>query len=394
MRREITSNTALGLPASEIRKIMTLAGQMKDVIHLEVGDPDFPTAPHIVEAANRAALAGDTHYTAVKGIMPLLRAISEKFGRENGIKCDPATEVMTSTGATGIIFLACAASLNPGDEAIVTDPNWPYYDGHVALAGGTLVRVPLRQELGFTLDVDELRSRVTPRTKMIIVNSPNNPTGSVLPKETLLAIGEIAEKHDLLILSDEVYEKIIFDGEKHFSLGSVPELRDRVLTVNSMSKGYAMTGWRLGYACGPRPLIDAMAKVQEYTAACVSSVVQRATIAALTGPQDVVAQMAIAYKRRRDLAFAGLNEIPGVKCVKPRGAFYAFPDISAFGMTSFDFAMALVKEARVAVVHGSGLGQHGEGYVRISYSTSDENLVEALARMKKFALSRGAGEMH
>lgn len=391
MNREIASHMATALPVSEIRKIMTMAGQMKDVIHLEVGDPDFPTAPHIIEAANRAALEGDTHYTAAKGTMPLLLAIAAKFRKENGIKCDPATEVIAGTGATGIAFVACLAAVNPGDEVIVTDPNWPYYDGHVMMAGGQVVRVPLREELGFSLDVEEIRARVTPRTRMIVVNSPNNPTGSVLAEETLLAIGELAAERNLLVLSDEVYEKIIFDGEKHFSLGSVPGLGDRVLTVNSMSKGYAMTGWRLGYACGPKPLIDAMAKIQEFTVACVSSVVQRAAIAALTGPQEPVAQMAAAYERRRDLVWTGLKEIPGMKCAKPKGAFYAFPNITAFGMSSFDFAMTLLKEVGVAVVHGSGLGQYGEGHIRISYSTSDANLVEALSRMKAFAEARQGG---
>lgn len=388
MRREVTSQAAMGLPVSEIRKIMTLAGQTKDVIHLEVGDPDFSTAPHIIEAANAAAVRGDTHYTAAKGIPLLLTAIAEKLRRDNGIACDPATEVITSIGATGISLLTCLATVNPGDEVIVTDPNWPYYDGHVAMAGGRLVRIPLRQELGFSLDVDELRSKVTPRTKLIILNSPNNPCGTILSEDTLRAVGEMALEKDLLIMSDEVYEKIIFDGKKHFSLGSIPELRDRVITVNSMSKGYAMTGWRLGYACGPKAVVDAMTTIQEFTSACVATPVQRAALAALTGPQDVVAAMTAAYERRRDLVFAGLKEIQGFTCVKPEGAFYAFPDVSALGMNSFDFAMTLLRETGVAVVHGSGLGQYGEGHIRISYSTSDENLRTALARMKEFASAR------
>ena len=385
MRRTITSDAATGLPEGQLGKVLASIGRGRDVIHLEVGDPDFKTPPHIIEAANRAALQGDTHYTGIRGIRALREAIAAKFDRENGIKCDPSTEVIVGIGATGVLFLACVAALNPGDEVIVADPYWPYYEGHVALPGASLVCVPLRKDSGFTLDVDELRSRVTPRTKMVILNSPNNPTGSILHKDTLLKIGEIAEEYDLLIVSDEVYEKFIFDGEEHFSLGSVPELKERVLTVNALSKTYAMTGWRLGYACGPKPLIDAMVSVQEYMVSCVPSMIQRAGVAALTGPQDVVGEMARVYERRRDLVFEGLNAIPGVKCVKPKGAFYAFPDISAFGMSSFDFAVALGKKAGVSVVHGAGMGKNGEGHIRISYSTSDENLVEALARIKGFA---------
>jgi aspartate/methionine/tyrosine aminotransferase len=385
MRRTITSDAATGLPEGQLGKVLASIGRGRDVIHLEVGDPDFKTPPHIIEAANRAALQGDTHYTGIRGIRALREAIAAKFDRENGIKCDPSTEVIVGIGATGVLFLACVAALNPGDEVIVADPYWPYYEGHVALPGASLVCVPLRKDSGFTLDVDELRSRVTPRTKMVILNSPNNPTGSILHKDTLLKIGEIAEEYDLLIVSDEVYEKFIFDGEEHFSLGSVPELKERVLTVNALSKTYAMTGWRLGYACGPKPLIDAMVSVQEYMVSCVPSMIQRAGVAALTGPQGVVGEMARVYKRRRDLVFEGLNAIPGVKCVKPKGAFYAFPDISAFGMSSFDFAVALGKKAGVSVVHGAGMGKNGEGHIRISYSTSDENLVEALARIKGFA---------
>jgi len=392
MNREILSESARALPPSEIRKILALASQMQDVVHLEIGDPDFPTPPHIVEAACRAAAGGDTHYTATKGMTPLLEAVAAKLRRDNGIACDPATEVIVTVGAVGAIFSACMAALDPGDEVIVTDPCWPNYQGQVMMTGARPVPLPLREELGFSLDLDELKAKLSPKTRMIILNSPNNPTGSVLSRDTLLAIGDVALKRDLLVLCDEVYEKILFDGERHFSLGSVRELKDHVITVNSVSKTFAMTGWRAGYACGPRVLIDGMAKVQENSASCVSSVVQRAAMAALTGPEEPVAEMVRAYKRRRDTLWSGLTGIPGMKCAKPKGAFYLFPNISAFGLSSFDFAIALLKEARVATVHGSGLGQYGEGHVRISYSTSDANLVEALSRMREFAESRLGSE--
>ena len=302
MRRTITSDAATGLPEGQLGKVLASIGRGRDVIHLEVGDPDFKTPPHIIEAANRAALQGDTHYTGIRGIRALREAIAAKFDRENGIKCDPSTEVIVGIGATGVLFLACVAALNPGDEVIVADPYWSYYEGHVALPGASLVCVPLRKDSGFTLDVDELRSRVTPRTKMVILNSPNNPTGSILHKDTLLKIGEIAEEYDLLIVSDEVYEKFIFDGEEHFSLGSVPEAKERVLTVNALSKTYAMTGWRLGYACGPKPLIDAMVSVQEYMVSCVA-VNPAGRRCSLTGPQDVVGEMA-AYISVAGISFS------------------------------------------------------------------------------------------
>lgn len=377
------SDVVRAMPSSEIRKIFNAANQMTDVMHLEIGDPDFASPPHVIEAAYRAARDGYTHYTATSGTPEIREAIAEKFRRDNGIDAEPGNCIMT-VGAVGALLCACIAVLNPGDEVIVTDPYWSNYSGQIAMAGAKIISVPLKESLDFAPDLEELESKITSRTRMILYNTPNNPCGSVLPKEVLLGIGDIALKHDLVILADEVYEKIIYDGHIHFSLASVPEYRDHVITVNSCSKTYAMTGWRAGFVTGPAHLIAAMTKVQEANSSCISSVVQKAALAALTGPEDYVKAMVETYKGRRDMIVDSLAKIPGMKTVKPRGAFYVFPNVQAYGMSSFDFAMRLLKEARVALVHGAGFGEYGEGHIRISFSAADETIAEALRRLAAF----------
>ncbi len=384
MMSERPSEVVAAMPPSEIRKIFNAANQMSDVMHLEIGDPDFNTPSHIVEAAYKAAAEGHTHYTATAGTPETKEAIAQKFLRDNGIACDPYTQTIMTVGAVGALQCAALAVLNKGDEVIVADPYWSNYTGQIALAGGIIVSVPLRESLGFAPDPEEIESKITSRTKMILYNTPSNPCGSVLPKETLLGIGEVALRHNLLVLADEVYEKILYDGNVHFSLGSVPEFQNNVVTINSCSKTYAMTGWRAGFVTGPAHVIAAMTKVQEANSSCVSAVVQKAAVAALTGPQDEVAKMVERYRARRDMIVDGLKAIPGIETVRPGGAFYAFPNIQSFGMSSFDFAMKLLTEARVAVVHGAGFGEYGEGFVRLSFSTADEVIIEALRRLKAF----------
>ncbi|MGI6643809.1 MAG: pyridoxal phosphate-dependent aminotransferase [Bacillota bacterium] len=378
----ISHNTSR-IPGSGIRKIFDAATGITGVIHLEVGDPDFRTPSHIIEAAHRAAMRGDTHYAPSAGKPRLREAIAAKLMSENGIKCEPS-QIIVTVGAVGAVASALLSVLDPGDEVMVTDPYWPNYLGLTTMAGGKLVPIKLHEELGFAPDLDEIQDKITSRTKVLILNSPNNPTGGVLPEDLLMKIGEIALRHRMLVISDEVYEKIVFDGTRHFSLGSVPEFRDNVLTVNGMSKTFAMTGWRIGYACGPQNVIDAMAKIYQISVSSVSSVIQEAALAALTGPQEPVLEMVRAYQRRRDLVVAGLESIPGITCVKPKGAFYVMPNISSYGMTSLDFSLALLNRGKVATVPGSALGQNGEGYIRISCATSEDNLKEALGRMKDF----------
>lgn len=289
-----------------------------------------------------------------------------------------------TVGACGGIISALMAIINPGDEVIVMDPYWSNYNGQIAMAKGEIVSVPLEENLGFSPSLEELESKITKRTKVILYNSPNNPSGTVFPKKVLMGIGEIALKHNLMIIADEVYEKILYDGNVHFSLASVPKYRDHVITVNSCSKTYAMTGWRAGFATGPAHLIKAMTKIQEANSSCVSEVVQKAAVAALTGPQDCVLKMVDIYTRRKNFILERLAKMPGVKTISPGGTFYVFPNIEGFGLSSFDFTLKLLKEARVAVVHGEGFGRHGEGHVRIAFSVADDVIEEGLSRMEEF----------
>ncbi len=374
------------IPGSGIRKMFDAAAGLAGVIHLEAGDPDFDTPPHIIEAAHKAAVRGDTHYAPTAGKPRLREAIARKLRDDNQIQCEPS-QVVVTVGAVGAVAAACLAVLDPGDEVIVPDPHWPNYIGLILMAGGIPVPLRLREELGFAPDLDELSDAVTEKTKILVLNSPNNPTGGVISETALREIGRIALERDILVISDEVYEKIIFDDTKHFSPGSVPELKNHVLTVNGLSKTFAMTGWRIGYACGPKTLIDTMVRIFENSVSSVSSVVQEAALAALTGPQEPVRQMVKAYRRRRDLVLSGLAEIPGISCFKPLGAFYVWPGIKAFGVDSMKFALSLLNEAKVAVVPGSALGEYGEGYIRMSYANSEENLQEALRRMKEFLVA-------
>ncbi len=370
------------IPPSGIRKIFDAANQMDDVMHLEIGEPDFPTPPHVIEAACKAARDGSTHYTPTSGIPELREVIASKLCSDSDIEVDPSSEIVVTVGAVNAILAVCLTILDPGDEVILTDPCWPNYFAHINMAKAVPVSLPLRQSADFQPDLDELRSKVTQKTKMIILNTPNNPCGSVLSKDTLKGIGHIALEHDLVVLADEVYEKILFDGNIHFSLGSIPEFKQNVVTVNSLSKTYAMTGWRLGYAAGPKSIIAGVNKIQQSSISCASSVSQKAAIAALTGPQDVVKDMVKTYAKRRKLITEGLKNIPGISVCNPGGAFYVFPSIEKFDLSSSEFAMSLLKEARIAVVPGSGLGDFGEGHVRISFSVSDSVIVEALKRLE------------
>jgi len=383
------SRVVTSVPPSGIRKIFDAANKMSDVVHFEIGDPDFRTPAHVIEAADKAARDGFTHYTATAGYPELREAIAAKFARDNGIRCEPG-QVIVTVGAVGSIFAACLTLLNAGDEVVMTDPSWPNYVAQIRIAGAVPVKLPLRESLGFNPDLDELRSKITPRTRLIIINSPNNPCGSVMSKETLLGIGEIALEHDIIVLCDEVYEKTLYDGNVHFSLASDPRYRDHVITVNAFSKTYAMTGWRCGYATGPSEIIAGMIKVMEASASCVSSVVQKAAVAALTGPQDDVVRMVETYRHRRDLMLKGLREIPEIRVLNPGGAFYVFPNIGGFGLSAEDFAMKLLNEARVAVVHGSGIGEHGEGHVRMAFCVADDLIVEGIRRIAEWARSRRA----
>jgi aminotransferase len=374
---------------SGIREMFDLAAKTPDVIRLEAGEPDFNTPKNICDAAEKAARGGLTHYTSSKGTPDLRRAISEKMKKENGIDADPDSNIIATAGASCAVYLAIMSTIEAGEEVLIPDPSWPHYQACVELAGGAPVRYGLDEDRNFGVDLDELQRKVTKHTKMMIIASPSNPTGAVMNRAELESLAELACDRNLFVLSDEVYEKIMYDGLRSLSTGSLPEMANRTITVNSFSKTYAMTGWRLGYAIAPPEIIKLMEKLSLFVNSCPSSVSQAAGVEALTGPQDSVRKMLAEYSERRKLIVEGINRIQAFSSDFPRGAFYLFPNVSSLRKSSWDFSMSLLKEARVATVPGSAFGQHGEGFVRISFANSKEKIREALARMEKFLGSQG-----
>jgi aspartate aminotransferase len=362
-----------------------------DVISFGAGEPDFDTPRRIKDAAVEAMQRGQTKYTEVGGVPELRAAVCAKLKRDNGLDYEPA-DILVSVGAKHTLFNLVMALINPGDEVLVPSPYWVSYPEQVRLLGGVPVAVPTPEATGFDLDPARLAAAVTPRTKLIVLNSPNNPTGAVFTPGALAAVARLAVERDLWVVSDECYEALTFEG-RHASIASLgPEVKARTIVVNTCSKAYAMTGWRIGYAAGPRALIRAMTDVQSQVTSNPSSIAQWAAVEALTGPQDEVAKMAGEFDRRRRLIIDGLNALPGVRCVMPRGAFYAFPNVSGlFGRTwrkadgavslesSLDATAFLLEEARVAVVPGRDFGS--DAHVRLSYATSDALIGEGLARM-------------
>jgi len=374
------SNRTKSLEPSGIMAIFEKAHGLKDVIRLEVGEPDFDTPKHIKDAAKEALEKGFTHYTSSAGILPLREAVAEKTKKETGVEVDPKREVVVTDGGSCALTLAMMATLNPGDEVLISDPAWPYGPG-IKMAEGVPVRYRLLEKEGFRIDFDDLRSKISRKSKMVLINSPNNPTGSVLDRRELEALSEIALENDLLVISDEVYEKLVYDTQ-HASMLSLPEMKERTILVNSFSKTYAMTGWRVGYAIASADITREMAKLNLYLNTCSTSFAQVAALEALRGPQDCVKEMADHYRKRIDLMLHGLESM-SVPCVKPRGAFYLFPDFSEFSHSSHEIAMMLLEKAYVSTAPGIAFGQRGEGHLRLSCANSIENLGEALRRIEK-----------
>jgi len=372
-----------GFPRSGIRKMSAMAMEMDDVVTLCIGEPDFDTPPHIVKACERAMEEGYTHYPPSGGYEDLRSAVAQKYSKKTGIDYGLENVIITS-GSTQGLFHTFFSTLNPGDEVIVPDPYYPNYLGQFHLAGVNVRFVPVREESGFRLQVEDLEKTLTSKTKAVLINSPNNPTGAVLEEEDLVKIADFAIRNDLVVVSDEVYDEIIYDGRKYSSIASIPEMKERVVINNGFSKTYAMTGWRLGYVLAPAEYVSSSVFLQESFISCGPAFIQRAALEALNGPQKCVAEMLEKYSRRRSLIIEGLNDIPGVTCLPTSGAFYAFPNIKQFGKTSEDFAVDLLKKAGVATVPGSYFGANGEGYLRLSYATSDENIREALKRFKQY----------
>lgn len=359
-----------------------MAQQGLDVINLGGGDPDFDTPSHIVQAGLEAIRQGHTHYVSSLGLKALRMAIADKLQDENKLTFDPDSEIIVTPGAKLGLYAAIMAVVDDGDEVLIPDPFWVSYEACVRLAGGVPIRVTLRKEHGFSITDTELREKLTPRSKLLLLNSPNNPTGRVLLREELESIAEVVLDRDLWVLSDEIYEKIIYDGHRHISIGSLPGLLERTIVVNGFSKSHAMTGWRLGYVAAQEPLASQILKVQQHSVTCAGSFTQFAGLAALTGSQESVYQMVEEYRKRRDIIADGLNSLPGVSCHRPEGAFYAFPDISQIGMPSIEFAEMLLDKARVAVTPGIAFGDSGEGHVRLSFATSTELVKRAIERIR------------
>jgi aminotransferase len=368
---------------SGIRRFFNLAQTMPDAINLSVGEPDFTPPREALNLGWQAAQAGKTHYAPTNGIPELREALTRKAGSDYNLRYDPDSEILVTVGATEAIFLALEAFVNPGDEVLIPNPGFVLYEPGVVLTGGVPVSVPLLEENEFKPSVDDVTSLITDRSRVMILNYPNNPTGAILSHDEVAALAKVAVERDLLVISDEVYEKIIYDSAKHYCIATFPGMRERTLIANSFSKSYAMTGLRAGYVYGPKELMAPLWLVHQYTVACVDSLMQYVALGALKGPQNFVQDMVKEFDRRRMLVYKRLNEIDGFRCPLPKGAFYAFPNIKSFGMSSEDFADFLSREARVIVVPGSAFGSRGEGYIRISYAAAYEQLEEALERVEK-----------
>jgi len=386
-KRKLAQRVA-GLKPSGIRKFFDIVATMKDVISLGIGEPDFTTPQPILEAGIRSLQNGETHYTSNNGKIELRQGIVENLKNLYNVSYDPASEVIAAVGVSEALYLTFTALLEQGDEVIIPTPCFVAYQAEVILAGGVPVEIPARAENNFTIDPDDIRKAITPRTKAIFIGYPSNPTGAVAPREVMLEIGKIAEEHDLVVVSDEIYDRLVY-GFEHVCFPALSEeLKNRTILLGGFSKAYAMTGWRIGYACGPKDLMQGLMRVHQYTIMSAPTTAQDAAIEALKSGEPHVRQMVAEYDRRRRLLVDGLNKL-GLATFEPRGAFYTFPDIRASGMDDETFAETLLKEEKVAVVPGSAFGAGGEGFVRACYATEYSQIEEALRRMERFMARHG-----
>jgi aminotransferase len=381
----LESSNRVGLiKPSAIRRMLELSAGMENVVHLEQGEPDFTTPKHILEAAVEAMEKGFTHYTETNGMLELRQAIAEKLEKENDIDADPQTEITVTSGSQEAMLIAALGFLNKGDEALILDPYYPAYFEDVLIAEAQPVTVPLDEGKGYEIELGALESKVTKRTKMIWMCNPSNPTGHVFSKQDLEIIAEVARKHNLIVFADEIYEKIVYDGAKHVSIGSLPGMEDRTITLNGFSKAYAMTGWRIGYVAAGEKLSATLRKLHYYAVLCPNAISQKAAVAALAGPQGCVQEMVKEYSRRRKLVLNELDRIKSLFYTRPEGAFYVFPNFTSYEKSDETFATRLLKEARVVTAPGAGFGKAGEGHLRISYSVSYEQVKEGMERIRRF----------
>jgi len=361
------------------KEAQALRKQGMDVVDFGPGEPDFTTPEHIRQAAAASLADGFTHYAPSRGVPELLQAIAGKLERENGVRYDPATEIVVTPGAKQAIVEAVLSAIEPGDEAILFDPGWGSYDAIVRLAGGEPIHVQLRDD--FSVDLDRLYDALSPRTRVMIVGSPGNPTGHIVQRQEWESITAVCRERDLLLISDEIYERISYDGAQPLSPATLPDMWERTVLINGFSKAYAMTGWRLGYAAAPARFLGQMLKVHEHTVTSPTSFAQMGGIAALNGPQEPIREMVSEFARRREIVVDGLNAVPGVECRAPDGAFYVFPNISGTGLTGTELAKHLLR-AGVALTPGCGFGEAWDTHVRLSFAASEERIRTGLERMK------------
>ena len=374
------------VPPSGIRRFFDILATMPDVISLGVGEPDFTTPPQIIEAAVRSLREGHTHYTSNYGLIELRRALATHLERLYGVRYDPATEILVTVGVSEATADAMTALIDPGDEVLIHEPSFVAFVPDILFAGGKPVLLSTRFEDSFALDPAAVEAAITPRTKLLVLSYPNNPTGAVLPPETLRALADIAVRHDLTVMSDEIYDRLTYGGHRHETIAGLPGMRERTVLMGGFSKSYAMTGWRLGYVCAPWEIIEGILKVHQYVIMSAPTASQYAAIAALEGADLDVVRMRDEYDRRRRVVVDGFNRI-GLPTFEPKGAFYCFPRIAGTGLTDDEFSERLLFEAKVAVVPGSAFGPSGEGHVRVCYAASMEQIEEALRRIERFVRS-------
>lgn len=387
MRESYISTRVATLKPSGIRKFFDIAATMKDVISLGIGEPDFITPKPIMDAGIQSILRGDTHYTSNAGIIELRQALSNHLNKLYGVRYDPDTEILMTVGVSEALYLAFTSILEPGDEVIIPTPCFVAYQAEVILAGGVPVEVASRMENDFSPDPDEIEAAITPRTKAILIGYPNNPTGAVASMEALIRLAEIAEKHDIVVISDEIYDRLVY-GVDHICFPALEGMRKRTILLGGFSKDYAMTGWRIGYAAAPVDFIKSMTRVHQYTIMSAPTMSQRAALEGLLNGEEHVQQMLAEYDRRRTFLVAALNRL-GLDTVEPKGAFYVFPRITVSGLDDEAFAQRLLQEEKVAMVPGNAFGAGGDGFVRISYATSFEKIEEAMHRLENFMRRMG-----
>jgi len=384
---EYLSRRVVGLKPSGIRKFFDIVATMQDVISLGIGEPDFATPEPILKAGIRSLEAGETHYTSNAGTFELRQALAAHLNRLYAVSYDPLREMVITVGVSEALYLAMTALLDPGEEVIIPTPCFVAYQAEVILAGGAPVEIPTRAEDGFQLRPEALEAAITPRTKLILLGYPNNPTGAVATRQALLEVARLAEKYNLLVVSDELYDQLVY-GVPHVCFASLPGMKKRTVLLGGFSKNYAMTGWRIGFAAAPADILRGLLRVHQYTIMSAPTTAQTAALEAIENGAPHVEEMRVEYNRRRELIVSGLNEL-GLATVEPHGAFYAFPSIAASGMDEETFAQKLLDEERVAVVPGSAFGPGGEGYVRCSYATAYEKIEEALNRIRRFMTRYG-----